>query len=178
MSHFVWDRIKAKRGIDSVQGQEVRFVDGSRETFDIVIAATGYHVDLPFLAPALRPLDGHRLDLFLRVIHPKCPSLYFVGMFNVAGGGNIRMMDDQAQWVTELVTGAMAPPDEATIRATMAQEQAFLRKHYPAAPRYALELDPVFYRGQLAREHQRARQRRPALATVTSAPLPSSKQGN
>ncbi|MDH4377376.1 MAG: NAD(P)-binding domain-containing protein [Ramlibacter sp.] len=178
MSHFVWDRIKAKPGIDSVQGKEVRFVDGSRETFDTVIAATGYHVDLPFLAPALRPLDGHRLDLFLRVIHPKCPSLYFVGMFNVAGGGNIRMMDDQAQWVTELVTGAMAPPDEATIRAAMAAEQAFLRKHYPAAPRYALELDPVFYRGQLAREHQRARQRRPALATVMSAPLPSSKQGN
>ncbi len=178
MSHFVWDRIKAKPGIDSVQGQEVRFVDGTRETFDTVIAATGYHVDLPFLAPALRPLDGHRLDLFLRVIHPKCPGLYFVGMFNVAGGGNIRMMDDQAQWVTELVTGAVAPPDEATVRAAMAEEQAFLRKHYPAAPRYALELDPVFYRGQLAREQQRARQRRPAVAPATPAPRPSSKQGN
>ncbi|MGB3072038.1 MAG: NAD(P)-binding domain-containing protein [Ottowia sp.] len=159
MSHFVWDRIKAKPGIRSVKGQQVTFVDGSTETFDTVIAATGYDVDLPFLAPELRPLVGHKLDLFLRVVHPKCPGLYFVGMFNVAGGGNIRMMDDQAKWVTDLVTGKLAPPDEITVRNAMEEEQAFLRKHYPAAPRYALELDPVFYRRQLAREFLRASKR-------------------
>jgi hypothetical protein len=38
----------------------------------------------------------------------------------------------------------------------MEEEQVFLLKHYPAAPRYALELDPVFYRKQLQREFQRA----------------------
>ena len=157
MSHFVWDRIKAKPGIASVKGQEVTFVNGTSETYDSVIVATGYQVDLPFLAPQLRPLDGHRLGLFLRVVHPAHSGLYFVGMFNVAGGGNIRMMDDQAEWVTDLVTGQLAPPDHATIRAGMEEEQAFLRKHYPAAPRYALELDPVFYRKQLQREFQRAR---------------------
>jgi len=157
MSHFVWDRIKAKPGIASVKEQEVTFVDGTSETYDSVIVATGYQVDLPFLAPPLRPLDGHQLGLFLRVVHPAHSGLYFVGMFNVAGGGNIRMMDDQAEWVTDLVTGQLAPPDHATIRAGMEEEQAFLRKHYPAAPRYALELDPVFYRKQLQREFQRAR---------------------
>jgi hypothetical protein len=157
MSHFVWDRIKAKPGIASVKEQEVTFVDGTSETYDSVIVATGYQVDLPFLAPQLRPLDGHQLGLFLRVVHPAHSGLYFVGMFNVAGGGNIRMMDDQAEWVTDLVTGQLAPPDHATIRAGMEEEQAFLRKHYPAAPRYALELDPVFYRKQLQREFQRAR---------------------
>ena len=77
-------------------------------------------------------------------------------MFNVAGGGNIRMMDDQAEWVTQLVTGELAPPDQAAIRVGMEEEQVFLLKHYPAAPRYALELDPVFYRKQLQREFQRA----------------------
>ena len=67
------------------------------------------------------------------------------------------MMDDQAEWMTDLVTGQLAPPDQDAIRAGMQEEQAFLRKHYPAAPRYALELDPVFYRKQLQREFQRAR---------------------
>jgi glycine/D-amino acid oxidase-like deaminating enzyme len=177
MSHFVWDRIKAKPGIESVQGQEVRFVDGSRETFDAVIAATGYHVDLPFLAPTLRPLDGHKLDLFLRVIHPRHAGLYFVGMFNVAGGGNIRMMDDQSEWVADLVTGAAAHPDEATVHAAIEEERAFLRKHYPSAPRYALELDPVFYRGQLAREHRRARRPQQGSATLSAAGT-LSKQGS
>jgi hypothetical protein len=168
MSHFVWDRIKAKPGIASVCGQEVTFVDGTKQTFDTVIAGTGYSVELPFLAPELRPLEGHRLDLFLRVIHPSRRGLYFMGLFNVAGGGNIRMMDDQAEWITDLVTGQLAPPDAATMRAVMAEEQAFLRKHYPAAPRYALELDPVFYRQQLGRERQQARTRpRPVPAAAT-----------
>ncbi len=169
MSHFVWDRIKAKPGIESVKGQEVCFVDGSKQTFDTVIAGTGYNVDLPFLAPELRPLDGHRLELFLRVVHPTRRNLFFMGLFNVAGGGNIRMMDDQAEWITDLVTGEMAPPDAATMKSVMEEEQAFLRKHYPAAPRYALELDPVFYRRQLTRERLQARTRpRAATAVATT----------
>ena len=168
MSHFVWDRIKAKPGIASVKGQEVQFVDGSSQTFDAVIAGTGYSVDLPFLAPHLRPLEGHRLELFLRVVHPSRRGLYFMGLFNVAGGGNIRMMDDQAEWIGELILGDLRLPDEMQMRMVMEEEQAFLRHHYPGSPRYALELDPTFYRAQLARERKQAG-KRPSIST-TSAP--------
>ena len=155
MSHFVWDRIKAKPAIASVKGNQVFFVDGSAGVYDTVIAGTGYAVDLPFLTPELRPLDGHRLELFLRVVHPRQRGLYFAGMFNVAGGGNIRMMDDQAEWISELVCGDRSLPGEAGMRRTMEEEQAFLRRHYPGSARYALELDPAYYRRQLARERKR-----------------------
>jgi len=166
MSHFVWNRITAKPGITKVQGQTVHFVDGTQADFDTVIAGTGYSVDLPFLAPALRPLAGHQLELFLRVVHPRQKGLYFAGMFNVAGGGNIRMMDDQAEWITALVTGDERLPDEPTMRLVMEAEQAFLRKHFPGSPRYALELDPPYYRKLLARERAAGRHR-PAPATLT-----------
>ena len=159
MSHFVWNRITAKPGIVSVKGREVGFTDGTIASFDTVIAGTGYAVDLPFLAPALRPLDGHRLELFLRVVHPARRGLYFAGMFNVAGGGNIRMMDDQAEWITSLVCGDEGLPEPAQMRRVMEQEQSFLRRHYPGSPRYALELDPGFYRKQLAHQRRRARLR-------------------
>ncbi len=175
MSHFVWHRITAKPGIESVQGQTVRFVDGSSETFDTVIAGTGYDVSLPFLAPALRPLSGHRPELFLRVVHPQQRGLYFAGMFNVAGGGNIRMMDDQAEWITELVCGDLSLPDEAAMRQTMLEEQAYLRRHFPGSPRYSLELDPPFYRKQLARERQRSRARPHAPRSTT--PMAASTSG-
>ena len=155
MSHFVWDRIKARPGIASVRGNVVQFVDGSSDSFDAVIAGTGYAVDLPFLAPELRPLDGHRLGLFLRVVHPRQRGLYFAGMFNVAGGGNIRMMDDQAQWITALVCGDETLPDESHMHSVMELEQGFLRRHYPGSARYALELDPTFYRKQLQQERKR-----------------------
>jgi dimethylaniline monooxygenase (N-oxide forming) len=173
MSHFVWQRIKAKPGIDSVRGNEVRFADGTSQSFDTVIAGTGYAVDLPFLAPELRPLAGHRIELFLRVVHPTRRGLYFTGMFNVAGGGNIRMMDDQAEWIAELVCGDLGLPDEREMRVVMEQEQAYLKRHFPGSPRYALELDPPFYRRQLARERQRARARPRPAAGAPLAPVES-----
>jgi dimethylaniline monooxygenase (N-oxide forming) len=159
MGHFAWDRIKAKPGIESVNGQVVRFVDGTSEAFDVVIAGTGYSVDLPFLKPALRPLDGHKVKLFLRVVHPTLRGLYFMGLFNVAGGGNIRMMDDQAEWITELICGDLGLPNEIEMQRVMDEEQAYLHHHFPGSPRYALELDPVFYRQQLDREKAAARTR-------------------
>lgn len=154
MAHFAWDRIRARPGIRSVQGQAVEFSDGHVEVFDTIIAGTGYHVDLPFLAPELMPMNGHQLDLFLRVAHPRHQGLYFIGMFNVAGGGNIRMMDDQAQWITELIAGTQMLPPEPQMRQVMVQEQNYLRKNFPQNARYALELDPSFYRQQLQRQRR------------------------
>ena len=172
MSHFVWNRITAKPAIESVQGQEVRFVNGTAASYDTVIAGTGYAVDLPFLAPALRPLAGDRPELFLRIVHPQQPGLYFCGMFNVAGGGNIRMMDDQAEWIAELVTGAEAPPELQTMQRAMAEEQAHLAREFPGSPRYGLELDPPFYRRQLARERKRAQRARPQpSSTIVTVPI-------
>ena len=178
MSHFVWNRITAKPGIESVQGQTVRFVDGSSATYDTVIAGTGYDVSLPFLAPALRPLNGHRPELFLRVVHPQQRGLYFAGLFNVAGGGNIRMMDDQAEWITDLVCGDLSLPNEVAMRQIMDDEQAYLRRHFPGSPRYALELDPPYYRKQLARERQQGRKRPAAPRSITPMSVGTSGGGN
>ena len=175
MSHFVWNRISAKPAIESVHGQEVRFADGTAARYDSVIAGTGYAVDLPFLALALRPLEGDRPKLFLRIVHPQQRDLYFCGMFNVAGGGNIRMMDDQAEWIAELVTRAEMPPEPQTMHRVMAEEQAYLARHFPGSPRYALELDPAFYRRQLSRERERAQRVRPSLPSSTIDRLPTQK---
>ena len=165
MAHMVWNRIRAKPGIQSVNGQEVTFLDGSKETFDSIIAGTGYSVSLPFLAPDMRPMDGHRVKLYLRVVHPTESGLYFTGLFNVAGGGNIRMMDDQAEWVTELVCGDQTLPDLSQMNLAMEEEQKYLTKHFPGSTRYALELDPIFYRKQIARQRTRGR----ASAATTAA---------
>ena len=74
------------------------------------------------------------------------------------------MMGDQAEWIAELVCGDLAPPDEATMRRGMEEEQAYLRRHFPGSPRYALELDPTFYR-QPAGARAPARPRRGAEST-------------
>jgi len=155
IGHFIWRRITARPGIKQVQGDVVTFVDGSQKRFDTIIAATGYDVHLPFLNDTLSPVRGHWLDLFERVVRPGVEGLYFVGFFNVSGGGNIRMMDDQAAFVACLVAGKHRLPDPAAMQAAIEKERASIRKLYPDSPRYGLELDPVAYRKSLARERLR-----------------------
>ncbi|MGI4811398.1 MAG: flavin-containing monooxygenase [Janthinobacterium lividum] len=156
MAQFIWGRVRARPGIAAVSGQDVRFVDGTSARYDTIIAATGYDVDLPFLSPELSPVRGHWLDLYRRVVRPGVPGLFFVGFFNVTGGGNIRMMDDQAEWVAALVTGRAGLPDEAAMSADIRQEQARIQALYPDSPRYGLELDPREYRASLAQERRRS----------------------
>jgi dimethylaniline monooxygenase (N-oxide forming) len=167
MQQFIWNRVSAKPDIAAIEGRDVRFVDGSRGQYDVMIAATGYEVDLPFLDPELSPKRERWLDLYHRVVHPRCPGLYFVGFFNVTGGGNIRMMDDQAEWVAALEAGELGLPTADEMMRQIEQEQARVTQLYPDSPRYGLELDPREYRGALAKEIRRgatrARLARPEL---------------
>ena len=156
MAQFIWGRVTAKPGIDAVCGQQVRFADGSSGHYDTIIAATGYDVDLPFLSAELSPVRGHWLDLYRRVVRPGVAGLYFVGFFNVTGGGNIRMMDDQSEWVADLVTGRASLPDAAAMQADIGRERARIKALYPDSPRYGLELDPQEYRASLSQERRRA----------------------
>lgn len=157
ISQMAWHRITAKPGIRSVEGQEVRFADGSAATYDTVIAATGYEVDLPFLPPEMHPLRGSGIDLFMRVVPPEVPGLFFIGLFNVSGGGNIRMMGQQAEWLAELLAGVATLPTPAEMRASIARTQAEMGRRYPGSKRYALELDPRLYNPALAAERRRGR---------------------
>ena len=155
MGHFIWGRLRAKPGIAQVQGREVTFDDGSREEFDTMIAATGYLVELPFLPPQCSPMEGHWINLYQRVVHPQQAGLYFVGFFNVSGGGNIRMMDDQSRWVTDLVTGQARLPSAQAMREGILADRALVQERYPDSPRYGLELDPMDYRRSLAKAIRR-----------------------
>lgn len=157
IGHFIWGRITAKPGIRAVQGRTVTFDDGTSRDFDAMIAATGYEVETPFLSPEHAPMQGHWPDLFHRVVKPGVPGLYFVGFFNVSGGGNIRMMDDQAEWVAALETGEVRLPPTADMHAAIKAERARIARLYPDSPRYGLELEPMVYRADLAREFRRAR---------------------
>ena len=169
ISHIAWQRIAVKPGIQSVSGQEVRFVDGSAETFDSVIAATGYRTTFPYLPAALSPLAGTRLALYNRVVHPAMPGLFFIGFFDVSGGSNIRMMDDQAEYIAAVASGALKLPGREAMLAAIADDHAWSAKQFPDSPRYGLELDPRRYRKLLARDYARSGAARTPPAPVRPA---------
>ena len=170
ISHIAWHRIAVKPGIKTVAGGEIGFVDGTAETFDAVIAATGYRTTFPYLQPELSPLDGHRLRLYNRVVHPALPGLFFIGFFDVSGGSNIRMMDDQAEYIGAAASGRLELPNTAGMNAAIDADFAWAARQFPGSPRYGLELDPFRYRKRLRRDYAASgiRKRGPAAPATPS----------
>ncbi|TWG92797.1 cation diffusion facilitator CzcD-associated flavoprotein CzcO [Mesorhizobium sp. J18] len=156
ISHIAWERIKVKPGIERAEGNQVFFSDGSQETVDAIIAATGYLTDLPFLPEGTSPLNGTRLDLYNRVVHPALPNVFFIGYFDVSGGSNIRMMDDQAEYLSAIAASKIKLPSPDEMREAIRADHAFQEKQFPNSPRYGLELDPYRYRKMLARDYVRS----------------------
>lgn len=144
-AQIAWDRIRVQNGIREVRGNEIRFENGHVESFDTMIAATGYEIDLPFLEPELKPVDGHQINLYRRIVHPTRPGLYFIGMFDVSGGANIRMMDIQNRWLAAVVDGRVRLPSTGEMMKSIVAEQKRIARLYPNRPRYGLELDPREY---------------------------------
>lgn len=155
ISHIAWKRISVSPGIASVSGQDITFVDGTTDRFDAVIAATGYTTNFDYLPKGQSPLSGTRLDLYNRIVHPNLPGLYFIGFFDVSGGSNIRMMDDQAEYIAAVASGAIRLPDRDGMKAAIAGDHAWAATQFPDSPRYGLELDPRRYRKALGRDYTR-----------------------
>ena len=161
--HMAWGRIRARPGVSSVKGKEVHFTDGSVASFDVIIAATGYEIDLPFLSPELSPIKGHQINLYKRMVHPNFHGLYFVGLFDLGGGANIRMMDVQSKWLTSLINGQIQLPSEAEMIEDYKNEHEWMTKMHPDSPRYGLELQPRQYRLSLDKDIDGALTKKQAL---------------
>lgn len=155
ISQIAWGRVTVKPGIAAIEGKEIRFTDGSADTFDAVIAATGYNTAIPFLPDEISPVESEttHVALYNRVAHPRIDGLYFIGFFDVTGGSNIRMMDDQAEYIAALVTGAVKRRSEIEMLSAIEEERAWAARQFPDSPRYGLELDPRRYRKRLALDY-------------------------
>jgi len=79
-------RIEPRPGILQFHGDEVEFVDGRRERFDIVCACTGFWISFPFFEPSLVDFrQAPKVPLYLRMMHAQYPTLYFIGLLQPTG---------------------------------------------------------------------------------------------
>lgn len=79
-------RITPKPAVDRLDRQQVHFVDGSVETVDLIVCATGYHVAYPFLPPALQRVQGPVVQCYAGAFLADYKGLYFVGWGQARGG--------------------------------------------------------------------------------------------
>ena len=74
--------------IVGVVGDTVTFADGQSRVYDLVLMATGYKLDYPFIDAG--ELNWHNADapqLYLNVFHPQQRNLFMMGMVEAAGLG-------------------------------------------------------------------------------------------
>jgi len=144
VTDIAYRRIHVKQGIEAVNGHTIRFVDGTEEEFDTIIAATGYRIDLDMLPPDVIRVDDNRLDLFMRMVPPGWPGLFLMGFFNTDTALNM-VFEHQARWVREHLLGNAALPSDGEMRQAIADRTAWYKSQYRDSPRHTIEEEHVRY---------------------------------
>ena len=145
---IAYRRIAVKQGIEAVNGHAIRFVDGTEEAFDVLIAATGYQIDLDMLPPDVVRVENNRLDLYMRIVPPGWPGLFLMGFFNTDTALNM-VFEHQARWVREFLLGNAALPSDAEMRQAIADRADWYRSHYRDSSRHTIEEEHVRYLSDL-----------------------------
>ncbi|WP_310962536.1 flavin-containing monooxygenase [Nocardioides terrisoli] len=155
--------ITVRPAIERLDGDRVRFVDGSSAVADLIVWATGYRVSFPFLDAGLVSARDNELPLWKRTVHPDLPGLYFIGLVQPVGAV-MPLAEAQGAWIAEMMTGRYVAPPAAEIRKQMLADHERNKRHFYASPRHTMEVDFDHYLWALDRERRRGRKR------VSSAP--------
>ena len=120
--------ITCRPAIAAIDGRTVAFADGSGGSFDAIVCATGYDLDVPYLDAEVRRVLGPELVLAHRTLHPDLPGLGVLGQY-LAQGPYFPLLELQARWLVGVWSGDVAPPDDAALRRALAEPAPPLEAH-------------------------------------------------
>lgn len=120
--------ITCRPAIAAIDGRTVTFADGTTETVEAILCATGYDLDIPYLDRDLWRVLGSDLALYHRTLHPELAGFGVIGQF-LALGPYFPLLELQARWIVEVWTGGVRPPRAAEMRRAMAQPRPPLDPH-------------------------------------------------
>jgi flavin-binding monooxygenase-like protein len=149
-------RITVKPNIERLEGDHVRFVDGSVEPVDVIVHCTGYKITFPFFSGDLVKADGNRIPLYRRVVDPEHPGLYFVGLIQPLGA-IMPIAELQSEWVADILGGKVELPTRAEMLEVIDREDGRMAKRYVRSPRHTIQVDFYPYMRTLRRERRRGR---------------------
>ncbi len=148
-------RIAVKPNIQRLEGDSVRFVDGSVEKIDRIVYCTGYKISFPFIDhELLDPSGDNRIELYRRVVHPSLAGLYFIGLIQPLGA-IMPIAELQSEWIADVIEGKAPLPGRSEMLTEIAADQAAMRKRYVASKRHTIQVDFWPYLHQLREERKR-----------------------
>jgi hypothetical protein len=120
------------------EGAAVHFVDGRREEYDAVIAATGFRIRFPFLDRTIADFESGPVPLYLRCFAPRHPSLFFVGLLQPIGCV-WPLAELQGQLVANAIVGRYRLP--ADVDSRIEAEKRRTSRTFMDTPRHSTEVD-------------------------------------
>jgi hypothetical protein len=167
LSRLYHGEITPKPNIEALEGDSIRFADGSVEKADIVVYCTGYKVTFPFFDESFLSAPDNDLPLYRRVFHPDIPNVFFIGLLQPLGA-IMPLAEAQGAWVGEYLRGEYALPRGPELRRDMQRERERMFKRYVASKRHTMQVDYDDYLLDLEKELMRGRQR----AANAGRPMP------
>jgi len=145
-------RIGVKPDITEFAGRKVRFSDGSEIEADLVVFATGYEIDIPFLDNDLIFDADGQPRLYLNVFHPEFDDFFAVGLIQ-ANGSIWRLADYQSQLVASYLVAQAEDHERAGWLRKLKAEgwKSFDGAAYVKSARHRLEANYYDYRRALKR---------------------------
>jgi dimethylaniline monooxygenase (N-oxide forming) len=162
--------IKPRPNIERLEGDRVRFTDGSSVHADVVIYCTGYKISFPFFDEGLIAAPDNHIELFRRVFHPDIANVFFIALLQPLGA-IMPLAEAQGQWVAQHLRGEYHLPDHAALLADIRADQAAMRKRYVASKRHTIQVDFDDYLADLGKERRRGARR--ALEARFAQPVPA-----
>ena len=158
-------RITPKPNIERLEGDRVRFADGSVEAIDAIVYATGYRITFPFFDEGLLNAPENQIPLYRRVVHPDLEGLYFIGLLQPLGA-IMPLAEAQSEWIADVLEGQTPLPARERMVKTIEREDRRMRKRYVRSPRHTIQVDFYDYLRTIDRERKRRRGAR--LAGLTA----------
>lgn len=165
IQHVAYRRIIVKQGIEKIEGKRIFFSDGTSDEFDVMIAATGYLIDLPFIPPSIVPIENNAVDLYKRICPPDWKGLYFVGMLNSTAHSLNMIFEYQSRWICAVEKGQANLPSADEMRSDIEAKKQYIRKYFKDSPRHTIEEESLLYLQDLDRRIKTA-SKRPAASNL------------
>jgi cation diffusion facilitator CzcD-associated flavoprotein CzcO len=174
LNRIVHGRVRPKPNIERLEGDRVRFADGTVEQIDRIVYCTGYNITFPFLDDDIVRVEDNHVRLYKRVVPPGIDGLFFIGLLQPLGA-IMPLAEAQSEWVADLFEGKAKLPSEEQMHKEIARDEKRLRKRYVASARHTIQVDFWDYMRSVQKERKRKRGRDVslrALAGRREAPAP------
>jgi dimethylaniline monooxygenase (N-oxide forming) len=103
--------IDVRPGIQRFDGDTVHFTDETQCDVDVILYATGYQLNFPYLDRDTLGGEATELELYQRISHPVHDQLFFIGCCRVMCS-MWPVAEQQSRWIASLLSGKFQLPRE------------------------------------------------------------------